>query len=228
MNFRVILLVILVLIFTLSGVYLSVLSFEATSLKEAYDDGNLEIIQNTTAGTVPHVVLVKNNGKRPVMVESGQVLQSDSSQDLVAAQGKRINQNSSGYIRAYCLEPNQTATPGEKLNPKDKASSEIKHIIDNSNIADTENTTMTQLQIWIIVSGGNVDINKGEASALIKKQAISTSEITRQLDEAKTNLLESLNITEGEIKDIKSNSSIDIGNLINGFINWIKNAFNIA
>jgi len=228
MNLRVILLVILVLIFTVSGVYLSVLSFEATSLKEAYDNGNLEITLNTTAGTVPHVVMVTNNGKKPVMVESGQILGSESSQDLVAAESKRINQNSSGYIRAYCYEPNQTATPGEKLNPEGKASSEIKHIIDNSNLTNTQNTTLTQLQIWIIVSGDNLNINQGEASALVKKQTISTAEINRQLADARTHLLESLNITEGEIKDIKSDSSIDIGDLINGFIKWIKNAFNIT
>lgn len=227
MNFRVILLVILVLIFTVSGAYLSVVSFEANSLQTAYGEGNLEITQNTTAGSVPHVVQVTNNGKKPVMVESGQILGSDSSQDLVAAEGKNINQNSSGYIRTYCYEPNQTATPGEKLNPKGKASSEIKHIIDNSKLADTKNTTLTQLQIWIMVSGDNLNLNQGEAQAFAKKQSITTAEMTEELNNARSSLLKFLNITEGEIKDIKTTSSMDLGDLINGFINWIKNAFNI-
>ncbi len=227
MNFRVILLVVLVLIFTTSGVYLNVLSFGANSLKDTYNDGDLEIIQNTTAGTVPHVVQVKNNGKKPVMVEAGQILLGESSQDMVAAESKRVNQNSSSYIRAYCLEPNQTANPGEKLKPGDKASTEIMHIIDNSNFADTQNTIRSQLQIWIILSGGNVDITQGEASALIKKQGISSAKITGELNEAKTSLIQALNITEGEIKDIKPSSSISIDDLINGFINWMKNAFNI-
>lgn len=227
MNFRVILLVVLVLIFTVSGVYLNVLSFGANSLKDTYNDGDLEIIQNTTAGTVPHVIMVKNNGKKPVMVEAGQILLSESSQDMVAAESKRVNQNSSSYIRAYCLEPNQTATPGEKLKPKDMASSEIKQIIENSSFADAQNTTRTQLQIWIILSGGNVDITQGEAAALIEKQGINSAEITRQLNDAKTSLIQALNITEGEIKDIKPSSSIGVDDLINGFINWMKNAFNI-
>jgi hypothetical protein len=227
MNFRVILLVILVLIFTVSGVYLSVVSFETNSLITAYDEGNLEITQNTTAGSVPHVILVRNGGKKPVMVESGQILRSDNSQDLVAAESKRINQNTSDYVRAYCFEPNQTADPGAKLIPKDKASYEIKHIIDNSNNVDAENSTITQLQIWIIVSDDNVDITKGEVQAFMKKQSITTAEITEELNNARSSLLESLNITEGQIKDINPTSSMDLGDLINGFINWIKNAFNI-
>ncbi len=231
MNFRVILLVILILLFTMSGIYLSVLSFEATSLKDTYNEGDLEIIQNTSTGTVPHVILVVNKGKKPVMVETGQILESNSSQDLVVAEDRRVNQNSSSFIRAYCFQPNQTATPGTKLIPDDMASSEIKQIIKNSNLADTQNTTRTQLQIWIIVSGNNLNIKSGEASYLIEKQGINNTEISKQLTEAKNNLVKSLNITEGELKNIKPNSSIsinDITNWINGFVKWIKNSFNIT
>lgn len=228
MNFRVILLVILVLVFTVSGAYLSVASFQANSLKTAYDEGNLEITQNTTAGTMPHIVQVRNGGKKPVMVESGQILGSDDSQDMVAAESKRINQNSSDYIRAYCYEPNQTAVVGAILSPKAKASSEIKYLIDNSDIVDTDNATSTQLQIWILVSGDNVDTTSGEVQAFVRKQSISTSEITSELNDARTSLMESLNITEEEIKGLEPTSSTDLGDLINGFINWIKSAFNIA
>ena len=60
---------ILVFIFTVFGVYLSVVSFESNSLITAFNDGNLEITQNTTAGTVPHVLMVVNSVKKPVMVE---------------------------------------------------------------------------------------------------------------------------------------------------------------
>ncbi|HOI71108.1 MAG TPA: hypothetical protein PLC38_02350 [Methanobacterium sp.] len=228
MNFRVILLVILVFIFTVFGVYLSVVSFESNSLITAFNDGNLEITQNTTAGTVPHVVMVVNSGKKPVMVESGQILRSDTSQDLVAAENKMINQNSTDYVKAYCYEPNQTSTPGTQLYPKDKASSDIKQIIDHSNIMDSRNTTSTQLQIWIIVSGNNLDTTAGEAQELVKKQSVSNAEITRELNDARINLLKSLNVTEEEIKNIKPTSSFDIGALIKEFIDWIKKAFNIT
>ena len=231
MNFRVILLVILVLIFTFSGIYLSMLSFDATSLKNSYGKGEVEIIQNTTAGTIPHVILIKNDGKQPIMVESGQILVSNSSQDLVVAEDIRVNQNSSSYIRAYCFEPNQTATPGSKLTPTDKASSDVQQLIKNSNLADPQNTTSTQLQIWILVSGDNVDLNSGEASVLLKNQNNNSTEIVNQLNEAKNNLLKNLNITEDQIKNIKTESTIsssDIVGWINEFINWIKTSFNIS
>jgi len=231
MNFRVILLVILVLIFTFSGIYLSMLSFDATSLKNSYGKGEVEIIQNTTAGTIPHVILIKNDGKQPIMVESGQILVSNSSQDLVVAEDIRVNQNSSSYIRAYCFEPNQTATPGSKLTPTDKASSDVQQLIKNSNLADQQNTTSTQLQIWILVSGDNVDLNSGEASVLLKNQNNNSTEIVNQFNEAKNNLLKNLNITEDQIKNIKTESTIsssDIVGWINEFINWIKTSFNIG
>jgi len=231
MNFRVILLVILVLIFTFSGIYLSMLSFDATSLKNSYGKGEVEIIQNTTAGTIPHVILIKNDGKQPIMVESGQILVSNSSQDLVVAEDIRVNQNSSSYIRAYCFEPNQTATPGLKLTPTDKASSDVQQLIKNSNLADQQNTTSTQLQIWILVSGDNVDLNSGEASVLLKNQNNNSTEIVNQFNEAKNNLLKNLNITEDQIKNIKTESTIsssDIVGWINEFINWIKTSFNIG
>lgn len=231
MNFRVILLVILVLIFTISGIYLSILSFEATSLKDSYNKGEMEIIQDTAAGTVPHVIMIKNNGKRPVMVETGQILVSDTSQDLVVAEDKMVKGNSSSYIRAYCFQPNQTATPGTKFTPTDKASKEIQQLIINSNLADPQNTTKTQLQIWIIVTKDHVDLNSGEVSVLMKNSSINNTEITNQINEAKENLLQNLNITEGEIQNIKGESSLGSGDIIgwiNGFINWFKASFNIS
>lgn len=231
MNLRVILLVILVLIFTISGIYLSVLSFASTSLEDAYNKGEVEIIQNTTAGTIPHVILIENNGKKPIMVETGQILTSNNSQDMVVAEDQKVNQNSSSYIRAYCFQPNQAAVPGSKLTPTDKASPEVKQLITNSNLADPQNTTRTQLQIWIIVSKDNLDLNSGEASLLIQNQTINSTEITNQLNEARENLLQNLNITEGEIKNIKPDSSVGSTDIVvwtNEFIKWIKISFNIS
>lgn len=229
MNFRVILLVGLVLIFTVSGVYLSVLSFETNSLMNAYNQGDVDITQNTTAGTVPHVIQVKNNGKKPVMVKVGQIMGSNSFQDMVVAEDKVVNQNSSSLIRAYCYEPNQIANPGEKLKPTGKASSEIKQIIKQSNLVNSQNTTRTQLEIWIIVSGDNINTTSGEASVLLEKEGLSKTEISGLLNETRSDLAKNLNITEGELKNLKPTSSfLDINAAVNGFIDLIKNAFNIS
>jgi hypothetical protein len=230
MNFRLILLVLLVLIFTICGIYISVLSFEANSLQETYLKGEVEIIQNTTPGSVPHIIQLKNNGKKPLLVETGQILKSNSSQDLVVAEDKTVNQNSSIYIRAYCFQPNQTAVPGAKLTPSGKASEEINQLIKNSNLADAQNSTSTQLQIWIIVSGDNLNLKTGEATVLIEKKGINNTEINNQLNDARTNLVKVLNLTEGELKKLSPQTSngIDPLSWINGFINWFKYSFNIS
>jgi hypothetical protein len=230
MNFRLILLILLVLIFTICGIYISVLSFEATSLQESYQKGDVEIIQNTTPGSVPHIIQFKNNGKKPLMVETGQILTSNTSQDMVVAEDKMVNQNSSSYISAYCFQPNQTATLGAKLTPSGKASAEIYQLIKNSNLADAQNSTSTQLQIWIIVSGDNLNLKTGEATVLIEKQGINNTEINNKLNDARTNLVKVLNLTEGELKNLspQSPNDVDLVNWINVFINWFKNSFNIS
>jgi hypothetical protein len=222
--------VLLVIIFTIGCILVSNTYFESTSLKDTFNQGDVEIIQNTAAGSIPHVIQIKNNGKKPIMVETGQILESNSSQDLVIAEDKKVNQNSSSFIMAYCFQPNQTATPGAKLKPTDKASAEIQKIIKSTNLTNNQNTTQSQLQIWILVSKNNLNINSGEAAIFIEKQGNNTDEISKKLQTAKNNIIKSLNITEGDIKNLNASSTIgynDIINLINEFINWIKYSFNI-
>lgn len=231
MNIRAILLVLLVILFSLGCVLFSFMSFDSNSLKDAYQEGNVEIIQNTTAGTVPHVIEIKNTGKKPLMVETGQILTSNSSQDLVVAQNKKINQNSSAEVKAYCFQPEQKAIPGSKLIPSNKASTQIKEVIKNSNLLDKNNATQTQLQIWILVSQDNVNLSSGEAIALMEKQEITSAKILQELSDARNNLIKTLNITTEDLKNIGNNSTSNIlnelYNLITGFINWIKNSFGI-
>lgn len=231
MNIRAILLVLLVILFSLGCVLFSFMSFDSNSLKDAYQEGNVEIIQNTTAGTVPHVIEIKNTGKKPLMVETGQILTSNSSQDMVVAQNKKINQNSSAEVKAYCFQPGQRAIPGSKLIPSNKATSQIKEVIKNSNLLDKNNATQTQLQIWILVSQDNVNLSSGEAIALMEKQGITSAKILQELSDARNNLIKTLNITTEDLKNMGNNSSSNIlnelYNLITEFINWIKNSFGI-
>ena len=231
MNIRAILLVLLVIIFSLGCVLFSFMSLDSNSLKDAYQEGNVEIIQNTTAGTVPHVIEIKNTGKKPLMVETGQILTSNSSQDMVVAQNKKINQNSSAEVKAYCFQPGQKAIPGSKLIPSNKATSQIKEVIKNSNLLDKNNATQTQLQIWILVSQDNVNLSSGEAIALMEKQEITSAKILQELSDARNNLIKTLNITTEDLKNMGNNSSSNIlnelYNLITEFINWIKNSFGI-
>jgi hypothetical protein len=228
MNFRVILLVLLVFIFTIGCILISNLSFQSTSLKDSYNDGNVDIIQNTSAGTVPHMILIKNKGKKPLMVESGQLLVSNSSQDVVVAEDKWVNQNSSSFIRVYCYQPNQTANPGTKLIPADKAPTEIRQIIKSSNLTENQNMTQTQIQIWLLVSKNDVNTNSGEAIAFTDKQGINSTDLTQKVQSARTGIIQSLNISETDIKNFNTNSSTsfnDIFRWISAFVSWIENAF---
>ncbi len=223
MNLRVILLVFVVILFFLASVLISFVSFETNSLSQGYQDGNVQLIQSTPAGTIPHIIIVKNNGKGPVMVESGQILTSNTSQNLVVAEDKVVEQNSSESLKAYCFEPNQSAVPGSNLTPTSQASTQVKTLIKNSNPNNIQNATQTQLEIWILVTKDNVNINVGEAPGLVQQQQISYSKLNQDIGTAKNNLISSFNISSSEIGNLNQTSSqINLNNIVNNAFNWIN------
>jgi len=235
MNLRVILLVFVVILFVLVSILISFVSFENNSLSQGYQDGNVQIIQNTPPGTIPHIIIVKNNGKKPVMVKSGQILTSNISQNLVVAEDKVVEQNSSESIKTYCFEPNQSAVPGSNLTPASQASAPIETLIKNSNPSNFQNATLTQLQIWILVTKDNVNVNSGEAPSLVQTQQISYYQLNQDISKAKNNLVTTFNISSSEIGNLnQTNSQININyiityayNWINIFINWVRSSLGI-
>ncbi|MGA2676589.1 MAG: ARPP-1 family domain-containing protein [Methanobacterium sp.] len=235
MNLRVILLVFVVILFVLISILISFISFENNSLSQGYQDGNVQIIQSTPPGTIPHIIIVKNNGKKPVMVESGQILTSNISQNLVVAEDTLVEQNSSESVKAYCYEPNQSAVPGSNLTPSSQASAPVETIIRNSNPSNIQNATLTQLQIWILVTKDNVNINSGEAPSLVQTQQISDSQLNQDISNAQNNLITTFNISSSEIGNLNQTSSqinlnyiiTDAYNWINIFVNWVRNSLGI-
>jgi hypothetical protein len=235
MNLRVILLVFVVILFVLISILISFISFENNSLSQGYQDGNVQIIQSTPPGTIPHIIIVKNNGKKPVMVESGQILTSNISQNLVVAEDTLVEQNSSESVKAYCYEPNQSAVPGSNLTPSSQASAPVETIIKNSNPSNIQNATLTQLQIWILVTKDNVNINSGEAPSLVQTQQISDSQLNQDISNAQNNLITTFNISSSEIGNLNQTSSqinlnyiiTDAYNWINIFVNWVRNSLGI-
>ncbi len=235
MNLRVILLVFVVILFVLISILISFVSFENNSLSQGYQDGNVQIIQSTSPGTIPHIIIVKNNGKKPVMVESGQILTSDISQNLVVAEDEVVDQNTSESVKAYCYEPNQSAVPGSNLKPSNQASAQIETLIRNSNPSNIQNATQTQLQIWILITKDNVNINSGEAPSLVQTQQISDSQLNQDISNAKNNLMTTFNISSSEIGNLNQNSSqinlnyiiTDAYNWVNIFVNWVRSSLGI-
>jgi hypothetical protein len=232
MNLRVILLVFIIFIFAVGFGVMSYSESLGIPLKQAYDNGKVTVVQNTTAGTVPHVVTIKNNDTKPVKVQKGDILKSNSSQDLVIAENSNIPENSTENINAYCFEPTQQAVVGAKLQPSSNtASSQIKQIITDSNPSDIQNATSAQLQIWTVVSGGNLTIYSGEPAALVDKQGITFFKLRQELTDAKSSVMSMFNVTSDGLENLTqqstTTSSGDVQSLFNGFIDWIKGSLGI-
>ncbi len=191
-------------------------------LKQAYDNGNLVIIQNTTAGTVPHQVNIINSGKDPVKVKVGDILSAELSQNLVIAENKTLKKNSTDIVMAYCIEPSQRAVPGAKFKVGKSSPDAVKEIISSSNPKDLENATNAQVQIWILASGVNFNIYSGEPVAMVETQNISYTQLKQKVSDAKTALSTRFNVKVEEIKNLNLNGTSNSGNDVNGIFNWLK------
>jgi hypothetical protein len=229
MNIRVIFLLTVLMVFAVGCGAFSFLSSGGITLGQAYDNNQVEIIQNTAAGTVPHNVTIKNNGTKPVVVEKGTILKSKESQDLVIIDDKKISLNANDTVRAYCIEPDEKAVPGKTLTPSGTVSSQIKQIIDTSNPSDLQNATKSQLQIWIIVGKGAVDPYTGEASALVQNQKIKYYQLQEKLNTAKNDVMTIFNLNNETIQNLSSTSesSSSVNTWLSDIRQWIRNNFKI-
>ena len=222
MNFRLVLLIFLVVLFAVGTGFLSYSQSTGITLKEAYDNGNVVITQNTSAGTVPHQVVVVNNGRDPIKVQVGDVLTANSSQDLVVAENKSVPINSSEVVYAYCLDPSTQAVVGSKLKANGTATNAVQQVIANSNIRDLTNATNAQLEIWILTSGVNFNIYSGEPVALVNAQKINYTTLRQMVSTAKSNLAAQFNVKVDSIKNINQTSSQGPVGAIKGVYHWFK------
>ena len=222
MNFRLVLLIFLVVLFAVGTGFLSYSQSTGISLKDAYNNGNVIITQNTSAGTVPHQVVVANNGRDPIKVEVGDVLTSNSSQKLVVAENKSVPTNSSEVIYAYCLDPSTQAIVGSKLEASGTASNAIQQVIANSNIHDQTNATTAQLEIWILTSGVNFNIYSGEPVALVSAQKINYTTLRQMISNAKSSLASQFNVKVDNIKNINQSSTQSSDGTLKGAYHWFK------
>ena len=222
MNIRLVFLIFVIVIFAAGTGFLSYSQSTGIPLTQAYANGNVVITQNTSAGTIPHKVNISNNGKDPVKVQVGDVLTSDSSQDLVIAENKTLKINSTDLVSAYCIESAQRAVPGVKLKASGTSSNAIKQVIEGSNLNDLTNATNTQVQIYILTSGVDFNIYSGEPVAVVQNQNINYTKLRQIVSDAKTALSTRFGVTVDNIKDINQNTTSNSGNIANEFLNWVK------
>jgi hypothetical protein len=222
MNIRLIFIILIILIFAFVSGYVSYSQSTGIPLKDAYKNGNVIITQNTSAGTVPHQVNIVNNGKDPIKVKAGDVLQSETSQDLVVAENITVKKNATETVMAYCLEPDQQAVPGANLNATKISSMSIKEVIMGSNPKDLQNATDTQVQIWILYSGVNFKIYSGEPAAMVQKQNITFTKLREMVTTAKTEIASKFKINPDQIDNLNQNVSTSSNNVLDRLMSWLK------
>jgi len=229
MNIRLILVLVVVTVFALGSGTISFISGSGITLNQAYNDKNVEITQNTVAGTIPHIITLKNNGSRPVVVDKGVILKNDYSQDLVIIENKKINPGTNDTIKAYCFEPEQKAIPGSKLTPSSMASSDIMEIIDSSNPSELSNATKSQLEIWIVVDKGEVNASTGEAAAVVQTQKIRSNQMRQNLTAARNDVIKRFNLTSEGLQKLESTSRSNTGNIpgISNLLSWLQSSLGI-
>jgi hypothetical protein len=222
MNIRLVFLIFIIVIFAAITGFLSYSQSTGISLAQASANGNVVITQNTSAGTIPHQVNITNKGKDPVKVQVGDVLTSDSTQDLVIAENKTLKINSTELVSAYCIEPSQRAVPGVKLKVNGTSSNAIKQVIEGSNIKDLSNATNAQVQIYILASGVDFNIYSGEPVAVVQSQNINYTKLRQIVSDAKTALSTRFGVTVDNINNINQNTTYNSNNTADEFLNWLK------
>jgi hypothetical protein len=222
MSIRLVFLIFVIVIFAAGTGFLSYSQSTGIPLAQAYTDGNVVITQVTTAGSIPHHVNITNNGNEPINVQIGDMLISNSSQNIVIAQNDTINKNSSDIVSAFCVQPSQRAVPGAKLNVNGTSSNAVKQVIEGSNLNDLSNATNTQVQIFILTSGVNFYIYSGEPVSEVLNQSITYTKYKQIVKAASTALAASFNVTVNNIGNINQNQTSNSTYSVTGFLNWVK------
>ena len=222
MNIRLVFLIFVIVIFAAGTGFLSYSQSTGISLTQAYTDGNVDITQVTPAGSIPHHVNITNNGNEPINVQIGDILVSNSSQNLVVAQNITIDKNSSDIVYAYCIQPSKKAVPGAKLNVNGTSSNAVIQVIEGSNPNILSNATSTQVQIFILTSGVNFYIYSGEPVAEVSNQSITYTKYNQIVTAASIALATRFNVTVNNISNINQNQTPNSTDSVTGFLNWVK------
>lgn len=227
MNIRVAGIVSIVILFAIISGYMSYSMYSGVGLADAYNKKDIQVIQKTTAGTLPHEVTVKNNGNNSITVRKGETLASSVSQDMVFAEDKTIGPKTEAAVKAYCLEPSKRAKAEAKLLPVNTTYDAVTQVISSSNPSDQNSAMNTQLQIWIIMSGGDLNIYTGEPVALVEEQNLKWNQFRQNVTNEKNNLMSTFNVNEGEISTLKDKDLYIGQSLFDNISNYIKSSLGI-
>lgn len=210
MNIRVAGIVFIVILFALTSGYMSYSISGGEALNKVYNKENIQVIQSTSAGTVPHEVNVKNNGNEVIKVKKGEVLSSSISPDMIIAEDKTVEPKSNETVKAFSLEPSKRVNVGSKLLPVNTTYDSLNQVISESDPSNKQSAITTQLEIWIIMSGGNLNPYTGESVDVVEKNGINWTNFRQNISDAKTNIINTFNVNESQISSLK-NKDINVG-----------------
>ena len=219
MNIRVIGVVFIVVLFALTSGYMSYSMYGGSGLKEVFNSKNIQVIQKTAAGTVPHEVSIKNNGNDTIMVKKGETLASSISSNMVIAEDKSIGPKTEVTVKAFSLEPSKRAIAGTKLLPVNTTYDAVTQVISSTDLSNSDSTYNAQLQIWEIMTGGNLNPYTGEPVALVENKNLRWSQFRQDISKAKSDVMSTFNVNENELGSLKDKQ-------INSSQSWIDNATN--
>jgi ARG and Rhodanese-Phosphatase-superfamily-associated Protein domain len=228
MNFRAVLLVLLIVVFAVSMGAVNFASLGSVGLEQAQADGSAVVTQNTAAGTVPHTVTITNNGTRSVNVKQGQLLESPDSQDLVVAENVTVNPGTNSTVKTYCTEPGQKANPGSNLTANQTANEMVMTIIQASVPSDAVSARQAQLKIWTLKMGGEVDPYTGEAAAMVQSSRSSYYQLRQDLSAAKGNVSSQFNLNNETLKNVQNLAgSPGVSTWLEDLRNWFAEVLGI-
>lgn len=207
MNYRIILVLVCICLFAGGMGVLNLFSDRGLNLEDGFSQGNIEIVQDTDKGNVPHTVIVDNKADKKVEVTNGTILLGNSTQDMVVARDMTILPKSKGEVEVYCLDPKIVAVKGNLLEPAGHVSDVMSDIISSSNPTNHESALSTQLQIWALNCGKDFNMT-GEAVALSEKENMTFNELLEKIDDAKIQIKAKL-----EIKTDLSLTSLESDNI---------------
>jgi len=227
MNIRVIGVVVIIVLFALTSGYISYSMYGGTGLKDVYSNKNIQVIQKTNAGSVPHEVTVKNNGNDAITVKKGETLASSISSNMVFAEDKSIGPKTEGTVKVFSLEPSKRAIAGTKLLPVNTTYDAVTQVIKSTDLSNSDSTYNAQLQIWEIMTGGNLNPYSGEPVALVKNKNLKWSQFRQDISKAKSDVMSKFNVNENELGSLKD-KKLNIGqSWIDNTINYIKSSLGI-
>jgi len=141
----------------------------------------------------------------------------------------RFTNGQTRTYQAYCMEPYQRAAPGTNLNNGGLAPAVIVQTVQGSDPSNSASAYHAQLRIWVLVTGGNVDINRGEVVSMMALNGISTDQLNADLADVENEVRNDYGVSEDQIYGLTEFKVVDIfgNNLMENFLTMLRHLFGI-